>query len=223
MQSSREARSVSRSRSRSRSKPKTKCEFRGKPPRVKGRADLAKKPHIVTKIIAAVKANHDRKGTSIQTIRKSIAATTTTGVSAKCLNTQIRRAIDEALQKGILVRPKGSQSTGCRGRFLLSQLGRKPTSTRPRASPQRQRKSSKRQSKSPKRRRSSLKGQGLSRGRSRGRSRSPRRKAKRRRSPKKKLKKSIMRHRTLSRSSKTTKRRLSSSRSPKKHKKKKKK
>ncbi|VDH91651.1 histone H1/5 [Mytilus galloprovincialis] len=129
-----------RKRSQSRS-PAKKARKTPRKPRAKGGV---KKPTTLSLIVASIQAMKNKKGSSVQAIRKYILANNK-GVSAARLGTAMKLAFAKGLKSGVLVRPKSSAgASGATGSF---RVGKAPASPKKKA---KKAKSPKKKAKKPK-------------------------------------------------------------------------
>ncbi|OWF55425.1 sperm-specific H1/protamine-like protein type 2 [Mizuhopecten yessoensis] len=85
------------------------------------------KPTTLSMVVTAIKAMKDKKGSSVQAIRKYIMANYSKFITATRVSSSIRIALVRGLKTGALVRPKGSTATGATGRFRIG----KPAAKKP--------------------------------------------------------------------------------------------
>ncbi|XP_041364187.1 protein B4-like [Gigantopelta aegis] len=86
---------------------------------VKERPPPMKVWSTIMKIVDAIYTIDDEMGSSPLAIRNYIATTSTANVSPALLKGYIRTALKKGLDEGILIRPKGTKSTGVTGRYCL--------------------------------------------------------------------------------------------------------
>ncbi|XP_041366444.1 sperm-specific protein PHI-2B-like [Gigantopelta aegis] len=124
MSNSRSRSKASRSKaSQPKSRGKTPVDDEGAPNddvETSGKMPSPKKPSMVMKVVEAINAIKDKKGTSAQAIQKYLATTSMTNIPPALLKWHIKKALTKGLNEGILVRPRGSKTSGASGRFHVS-------------------------------------------------------------------------------------------------------
>ncbi|XP_006819104.1 sperm-specific protein PHI-2B-like [Saccoglossus kowalevskii] len=99
-------------------------------PKLAAAKDLASRPKTLNMIIDAIKTDKNRKGSSIQRIKKYILSQYPTLVNGT-LTSNLRRAVKQGLESGVLSRPKGSSNTGLTGRLRIGKLPAVKTKSAP--------------------------------------------------------------------------------------------
>nr|P22974.2 RecName: Full=Sperm-specific protein PHI-2B; AltName: Full=PL-II*; AltName: Full=Sperm-specific linker histone H1-like protein [Mytilus californianus]AAB24707.1 PL-II*, phi2B=sperm-specific histone H1-like protein [Mytilus californianus, Peptide, 148 aa] [Mytilus californianus] len=123
-------RSRSRSRSRSKSPKRSPAKKARKTPKKRRATGGAKKPSTLSMIVAAIQAMKNRKGSSVQAIRKYILANNK-GINTSRLGSAMKLAFAKGLKSGVLVRPKTSAgASGATGSF---RVGKAPSSPKKKA------------------------------------------------------------------------------------------
>ncbi|XP_041364126.1 sperm-specific protein PHI-2B-like [Gigantopelta aegis] len=124
---------MSRSRSRSQSSTESMEDTVSSRTTRRHSSSVEQPTAMVMKVVDAITQDREMKGSSLQSIRKQIAANCK-AMPVNLLNGQIKKAINMGLSRGFLVRPKGSKAKGTVGRFRLGKIPDLVVSRHPRHS-----------------------------------------------------------------------------------------